>query len=98
MSLDRTLIPRGRGSNRAISISKTKKITASKKNRREKGNRAELLGSNPHSKGDLFSRSRILRKERENLTNNRPMTIKRANKNQNQVICILFKTNLSSLD
>jgi len=38
-------------------MSKTKKITASKKNRREKGMRAEFLGSNPHSKGESFSRS-----------------------------------------
>lgn len=28
-----------------------------KKNRNENGNREEDLGSNPHSKGDLFSRS-----------------------------------------
>lgn len=38
-------------------MSKTKKMTASKKNRKEKGIRAEALGSNPHSKGDNFSRS-----------------------------------------
>lgn len=42
---------------RVISISKIKKITAIKKNRNEKGNRAELLGSKPHSKADGFSRS-----------------------------------------
>lgn len=30
---------------------------ASKKNRREKGDRAEVLGSNPHSNGEDFSRS-----------------------------------------
>lgn len=47
------------GSKSAISTSKIKKITAIKKNRREKGNREDLLGSNPHSKGDLFSRSII---------------------------------------
>jgi hypothetical protein len=34
-------------------------MTAIKKNRREKGSREELLGSKPHSKGDLFSRSTI---------------------------------------
>jgi hypothetical protein len=45
------------GSNRAISTSKIKKITAIKKNRKEKGKRDDLLGSKPHSKGDLFSRS-----------------------------------------
>lgn len=32
---------------------------AIKKNRKEKGSRAELLGSNPHSNGELFSRSVI---------------------------------------
>lgn len=47
----------GIGMRRAISISKTKKITAKRKNRREKGIRAEFLGSKPHSKGLDFSRS-----------------------------------------
>ena len=47
----------GRGSRRAISTSNTKKITASKKNRNEKGIRAEDFGSKPHSKGESFSRS-----------------------------------------
>lgn len=42
---------------RAISTSKIKKIIAIKKNRIEKGNREEFIGSKPHSKGDLFSRS-----------------------------------------
>lgn len=56
---DERLRRRIRGSNRAISTSKIRKITAIKKNRREKGNRDELLGSNPHSKGELFSRSVI---------------------------------------
>ena len=41
----------------AISISKIKNNTAIKKNWIEKGLRADLLGSNPHSKGELFSRS-----------------------------------------
>lgn len=31
-----------------------------RKNRKEKGRRDELLGSNPHSKGELFSRSIIV--------------------------------------
>lgn len=43
-----------------ISTSKIKKITAIKKNCKEKGIREEELGSNPHSKGDLFSRSIII--------------------------------------
>lgn len=47
----------GRGKRKAISISKIKKITASKKNRSENGVRAEFFGSNPHSYGESFSRS-----------------------------------------
>jgi len=47
----------GIGINKTISISKTIKITANKKNRVEKGIRAEFIGSNPHSNGDIFSRS-----------------------------------------
>lgn len=42
---------------RAISTSKIKKIIVIKKNRIEKGIRDEFKGSNPHSKGDVFSRS-----------------------------------------
>lgn len=37
------------GKSRVISTSKIKKITAIRKNRNEKGRRAEPLGSNPHS-------------------------------------------------
>ena len=48
------------GNKRAISTSKIRKITAIRKNRREKGRRAEDLGSKPHSNGDAFSRSIIL--------------------------------------
>lgn len=45
------------GKIKAISTSKIKKIIVIKKNRREKGKREDDLGSNPHSKGELFSRS-----------------------------------------
>ena len=48
------------GKIKAISTSKIKKIIAIKKNRREKGIREWLFGSNPHSKGDIFSRSTIV--------------------------------------
>ena len=34
---------------------------AKRKNRRENGSRADLIGSNPHSNGDLFSRSLFVR-------------------------------------
>lgn len=40
-----------------ISTSKIRKIIVIIKNRREKGKREEFLGSNPHSKGEFFSRS-----------------------------------------
>jgi hypothetical protein len=50
----------GIGRSRAISTSKIMKITAIKKNRDENGSRAEFFGSNPHSKGDLFSRSSLI--------------------------------------
>jgi hypothetical protein len=45
------------GNNRTISTSKIKKIIVIKKNRKENGSREDLLGSNPHSKGEFFSRS-----------------------------------------
>lgn len=54
------LIITGRGRRRVISTSKIKKITAIKKNRSENGSRADPLGSNPHSKGVAFSRSRMV--------------------------------------
>lgn len=41
----------------AISTSKIKKITVIKKKCKENGIRADDLGSNPHSKGEHFSRS-----------------------------------------
>ena len=50
----------GIGNRSAISTSKIMKITAIKKNRDEKGSRAQFFGSNPHSNGDLFSRSSFI--------------------------------------
>ena len=44
----------GIGNSNKISISNIMKFTTIKKNRDEKGSRAEFLGSNPHSNGDLF--------------------------------------------
>lgn len=49
---------KGIGNSKTISMSKMRKITPSKKKRREKGRRALSLGSKPHSKGDLFWRSK----------------------------------------
>ena len=48
---------KGMGRRRTISISKTRKITARRKNRKENGIRAEFFGSKPHSNGESFSRS-----------------------------------------
>lgn len=45
------------GNKIVISTSKTKNKIAIKKKCKEKGNRPKILGSNPHSKGELFSRS-----------------------------------------
>lgn len=45
----------GRGRSNAISRSNSRKVMATKKNFIEKGNRAELIGSNPHSYGLAFS-------------------------------------------
>lgn len=42
---------------KAISTSKIKKIIAIRKNCKENGSRDDDLGSNPHSNGELFSRS-----------------------------------------
>jgi len=36
------------------------KIAVIRKNRDENGSRAEFFGSNPHSNGDLFSRSSLI--------------------------------------
>ena len=47
----------GVGISKTISMSKTRKITARRKNRVENGIRALFLGSNPHSNGVAFSRS-----------------------------------------
>lgn len=53
------IIIMGSGINRTISMSNTIKITANRKNRVENGIRADRVGSNPHSKGEIFSRSLI---------------------------------------
>jgi len=59
------------GNNKTISTSKIRKMIASKKNRSEKGRRADLIGSKPHSNGEFFSRSL---KDRFDSTQPRPIT------------------------
>ena len=46
------------GKSKTSSTSKTKKISATRKNRKVNGKRALNLGENPHSKGLIFSRSK----------------------------------------
>lgn len=46
--------PQGRGRRRAISRSKRRKRIATRKNRMEKGRRADPRGSKPHSYGESF--------------------------------------------
>ena len=60
----------------AISISNTKKITATKKNFIQKGSRVIPVGSNPHSKGLLFSRSLTVLNVRLHKIRKTPPTIK----------------------
>lgn len=51
------LIIKGRGKRIAISTSKIKNTIVIIKNRKENGIRVEENGSNPHSNGEVFSRS-----------------------------------------
>lgn len=53
--------PHGRGRRRAISKSKRRNKMATKKKRRENGRRAEPRGSKPHSYGESFSWSGVIR-------------------------------------
>lgn len=48
-------IAHGNGRSSAISRSNSRKVIATRKNFIEKGKRAELIGSNPHSYGLAFS-------------------------------------------
>lgn len=57
-------------------MSKTRKIIANIKNRKENGVRALFLGSNPHSNGDIFSRSIVDRVVSSFVKANSKITIK----------------------
>lgn len=52
--------PQGRGRRRAISRSNRRNRIATRKNRSEKGRRADPMGSNPHSYGESFSWSGVI--------------------------------------
>lgn len=79
---------RGAGIKRTISISNTRKITASKKNRVEKGRRALSFGSKPHSNGVDFSRSFSLRELSRKASTIIRHEIKRASKIENRRVSI----------
>ena len=51
---------KAKGINKANSTSNTKNKIAIKKNFNEKGIRLSKIGSNPHSKGDIFSWSYLI--------------------------------------
>jgi len=61
LEVDACVMIKGIGTNSTISISNTMKIIARRKKRKENGIRAVFLGSNPHSNGDVFSRSFVER-------------------------------------
>lgn len=79
----------GIGRRRTISMSNTKKMTAKRKNRSEKGIRAEFLGSNPHSNGESFSRSWLDRAARIQARVGIREAIKVAVKKERKVRCIV---------
>lgn len=69
-------------------MSKTRKITASRKKRVENGRRADREGSKPHSNGDSFSRSAVERAVRMEIRTKRSAGKKRARKNIGMERCI----------
>ena len=85
------IIIKGTGSKRTISISKIRKITARRKNRSEKGIRADLLGSKPHSNGEFFSRSKDNFFEIANETVRRTR-IRKIEITEDNIISIITKT------
>lgn len=69
-------------------MSKTRKITARRKKRSENGIRAEFIGSNPHSKGESFSRSWLDRVARDQAIKNTRRVRQRARENGKRVRCM----------
>lgn len=88
----------GRGISRTISISNTIKMIASMKNRNENGTRALFFGSNPHSNGDVFSRSVVDRILNIFASRNTTVEIVVANKNEIIGIYITQKYYIFSFD
>ncbi len=88
----------GKGINNTISMSNTMKMIASIKNRKENGTRALFFGSNPHSKGDAFSRSIVDRMLSTFANRNTAVEIVPANKNEIIGIYITQKYYIFSFD
>lgn len=88
----------GTGINRTISMSNTIKIIANMKNRNENGIRALFLGSNPHSNGDVFSRSLFVRILNTLATKNTAVAIVAASADAIIGIYITQKYNIFSFD
>jgi hypothetical protein len=75
----------GMGSRIITSMSKIRNRTAKRKNRNEKGMRDFLGGSNPHSNGDIFSRSWVEWKLNSNRGNARVQGIRKAREKEGRV-------------
>lgn len=88
----------GKGISRTISMSNTIKIIANIKNRNENGTRALFFGSNPHSNGDVFSRSVVDRMLSIFASRNTTVEIVVANKNEIIGIYITQKYYIFSFD
>ena len=80
----------GKGRSRTSSMSKTRKMTASRKNRIEKGSRAFVFGSKPHSNGEAFSRSLFIFRGRKSIMVINRATIVSAIEEYRSVIDIVF--------
>lgn len=81
----------GAGRRRMISMSNTRKMTAKRKNRREKGSRAEFLGSNPHSKGESLFRSWLERAAKAHESKKMRVEIKVARETIKRARCMGFR-------
>ncbi len=74
--------PERMGNNSNTSTSKTKKIIATRKNRKENGERLSSIVENPHSNGLAISRSSMFLREINNINeNNKRLSTKLEKKN-----------------
>ena len=90
-----------KGKIKVISTSKIRKITAIKKNRKEKGIRDEFLGSNPHSQGEFFSKSIAVFleiKEANSIIKELIIKVKKAIKESNKIDFYLTRSKITITD